>query len=115
MSSATEVLSDASSAWARSSLQVVDVLDADRDADHVVGDADLLAPLGGHRRVRHGRGMADQRFDAAEALGERHQPHAVQQRARASRATRARTRSAPPKPRICRFASSCCGCVGSPG
>ena len=34
------------------------------------------------RGVRHRGGVGDQRFDAAEALGERHQPHAVQQPAR---------------------------------
>ncbi len=68
------------------------------------------APLRRHRRVRHRRRMADQRFDAAEALGQRHQPHAVEHASARARAIRARTRSAPPKPRICRFASSCCGC-----
>ena len=53
--------------------QIVDVLDADRDAHQVVGDADRLPPLGRHRRVRHRRGMADERLHAAEALGQRHQ------------------------------------------
>ena len=35
--------------------QVVDVLDAHRDADQAVGDADGRAPLGRHRGVRHRR------------------------------------------------------------
>ena len=61
-------------------MQIVDVLDAGRNPHQAVGDAERRAPLGGHRRVRHRRRMRDERFDAAEALGERHQPDAVQQR-----------------------------------
>ena len=52
-------------------------------ADHVVGDAEALAALRRHRRVGHGGGVADERLDAAEALGERHQPRPVENRARA--------------------------------
>ena len=62
--------------------QILDVLDADRDADEVVGDADPLPLFRGNRRMRHRRWMADQRFDAAKALRERHQLHGVQQRPR---------------------------------
>ena len=51
------------------------------------------APLRRHRRVRHRRRVRDQRFDAAEALGERVQPDARSAAAAPPRATRARTRA----------------------
>jgi hypothetical protein len=39
--------------------QVFDILDADRDADQRVGEADLLAQLGGDARMRHASGVGD--------------------------------------------------------
>ena len=68
-----------SSACARSSLRSSMSSMPDRDAHQAVGDAERGAAIGRHRRVRHRRGMGDQRFDAAEALGERAQPHRVEQ------------------------------------
>ena len=60
--------------------------------------------------------MADQRLDAAEALGERHQPDAVAARACAAfEASRRRTTASRRTRCICRFASSCCGWDGRPG
>ena len=53
-----------------------------RDADHAVGQPDGGPPLGRHGRVRHRRRMRDERLDAAEALGQRHQPDAVADPAR---------------------------------
>src|SRR6266702_2772046 len=63
-------------------VQVRDILDAGGDADEAVGEANLLAPLGRDRRVRHRRRMADEGLDAAEAFGERHEPHAIADAAR---------------------------------
>ena len=63
-------------------LQIVDVLDADRDPYHVVGQANLQASFRRYRRVRHRRGMRDECFDAAQAFGQGHQPNAVEQRSR---------------------------------
>src|SRR5207244_5921535 len=51
--------------------QVALVLDADRQPDEAVGDAERGAPIGRDARVRHDRGVLDQRLDAAERLGER--------------------------------------------
>ena len=39
--------------------QVFDILDADRDANQSVGDAEHVAPFLGHRCVRHDRRMRD--------------------------------------------------------
>ena len=49
------------------------------DPHQAVGDAERRAPVGRHRGVGHRRRVRDQRFDAAQAFGERHQPDAVQQ------------------------------------
>jgi len=51
-------------------LQVAHVLDADAQADQTVVDAACLANLGRDAGVRHRCGMANQRFDAAQALSQ---------------------------------------------
>src|SRR3954451_17051563 len=53
--------------------EVVEVFDADAEADEPVVDPAGLADLGRDAGVRHGGGMADQRLDAAEALGQAEQ------------------------------------------
>ena len=56
-----------------------------------------LPPLRRHRPVRHRGGVADQRLHAAEAFGQRHQPHAVEHRPRAfQRSDRERDHAAEP-------------------
>ena len=62
--------------------QVFDVLDADRDADEPRRDAEAIALRLGDRGVGHGRGMRDQRLDAAEALAERAEPHGAEEASR---------------------------------
>ena len=59
--------------------KILDILDADGDADQIVGDANRLPPLGRNRRVGHRRGMADQCFHAAEAFGQRHEANTFEQ------------------------------------
>ncbi len=74
-----------------------------------------LAPLRWHRRMGHGRRVADQRLDAAKAFGQRHQPDVVQQRARPlERPQRERDQAAEPA-HLPLSPSACCGCVVSPG
>jgi len=51
-------------------LQVMHILDADAQTDQPVVDAACLANLGWDAGVRHRCGMANQRFDAAEALSQ---------------------------------------------
>src|SRR5437868_2983296 len=51
--------------------QVLDILDAHREAHQPVADAEPGAHVLGQRGVRHDRRMLDQALDAAEALGER--------------------------------------------
>jgi hypothetical protein len=64
--------------------------------------------------VRHDGGVADEALDAAERLGEREEARGLHERvARSSEPSS--TLIMPVKPRICRFASSCCGCDGRPG
>src|SRR5579883_403983 len=50
--------------------EVVEILDADRQADERVADAQRLALLGRQRGMRHDGGMLDQALDAAETLGQ---------------------------------------------
>src|SRR5689334_1113473 len=50
--------------------QVARILDADRKAQQGVSDATPLALRLGNRAMRHRGGMAAERLDAAEALGE---------------------------------------------
>ena len=45
-------------------------LESNVEADKVFGDAPALPLIGGDDRVRHGRWIARERFDAAEAFGE---------------------------------------------
>src|SRR5262249_49470094 len=54
--------------------QVVDVLDPARQAHERIVDTQCRALRFRNRAVRHQRGMLDQAFDAAEALGEREEP-----------------------------------------
>ena len=57
-------------------------------------------------RVRHRGGMRDQGFHATETFGERAQLHRAQKSLGADPEIRDRTRSSPPNPDICFFASS---------
>src|SRR6185503_16172340 len=59
--------------------QVVDALDADRQAHQAVVDAQAGAHVLGQRRVRHDRRVLDQALDAAQALGEREQAAALEE------------------------------------
>ena len=59
--------------------EVFDVFDADGEADQPVGDADLLANVGGNGGVSHRRGMRDEGLDAAEAFGEGAKFHVIEQ------------------------------------
>ena len=47
--------------------QIVGILDPDRDAHEIVGDAQRLLALVGHRQMRHRRGCRRQRLGAAQA------------------------------------------------
>ena len=73
--------------------QVFHIFDAHREADQPVGDADLLPHFGRHRGVRHGSGMGDQSFHAAEAFRERAQLHVIEQACGQRRASPGRRRS----------------------
>ena len=53
------------------------ILNPHRNPHQTVGESNLQPALRGDGRVRHRRGVGDQRFDAAKALGERHQLHAM--------------------------------------
>src|SRR5690349_12440062 len=59
--------------------EVVDILDADGKANERVADAERAALLGRERGVRHDRGMLDEAFDAAQALGEREDLDALEE------------------------------------
>src|ERR1035438_1191723 len=54
---------------------IVDVLDADRNANQSIGDADFAASLRANRCMRHGCGMRNQGFDSAQRLGQRAHHH----------------------------------------
>ena len=62
---------------------VVDVFDADGEADETIGDADAVANFLWHGSVSHERGQGDERFDAAEAFGEGAKLHMMKEAARA--------------------------------
>ena len=68
-----------------------------------------------HRRVRHRRRMADERLDAAEAFGQRHQPDAVEQRPRVLERAERERRSGRRSPRICLLRQRVLRVRGSPG
>ena len=72
--------------------------------------------LGRDRGVGHDRRVLDQAFDAAEALGQGEELGSAPARA-ASRPGRGSGSPVimPPKPRICRLASACCGWLARPG
>ena len=59
--------------------QVVDVLDAHRKPHQRVADPEIGTQRGRNRTVRHQRGMLDEAFDAAEALGQRKQVAALEE------------------------------------
>src|SRR3546814_15088673 len=65
-------ISDWSSDVCSSDLQVVGVLDPDRDADEIVGDGERLLAFERDRRVGHRGGMACQRLGAAKAHRQLH-------------------------------------------
>src|SRR3954468_4134654 len=50
---------------------VVDIFNADRNADHSVSQADRFSSLIAKCRMGHGGGMRDQRFHAAERFTQR--------------------------------------------
>src|SRR6266853_5340114 len=58
--------------------QIFDILDPDGNANESVSDADALADFGWDGGMRHRCRVRDQRFDSAEALGERAQCYMVQ-------------------------------------
>ena len=62
--------------------QILDVLNAHRESDQRVVDAERSALIGGHRSVRHDPRMIDQALDAAETLGDREYPAALEAAAR---------------------------------
>src|SRR5262249_22608962 len=51
--------------------QVVEVLDSGGNPDHAVSNTEGGAAIRGYGGVRHRRRVRDERFDAAQALGER--------------------------------------------
>ena len=55
--------------------QVLHILDANREADEAIADAKLRATLWRNRTVCHRDGMAEERLDAAERLGEGEDAH----------------------------------------
>src|SRR5207302_8563218 len=59
--------------------EVVDVLDADRQAHQALVDAELGAHVLGQRGVGHDRRVLDQALDAAQALGEGEQLAALEE------------------------------------
>lgn len=88
--------------------QILDMLDADRQAHQVVADAELCPAF-----VSHLGRLADQAFHPAQALGQGEQlgglektPGAVADQLQANQTA---------APRICRSASSCCGWRFRPG
>ena len=86
-----------------------------RDADQAVGEPDRLPALRRHRGVGHRRRVADERLDAAEALGQRHQLEAVEHR-RASSNDPTSNDSMPPKPfGICGAPARAAGGPAGPG
>src|ERR1041384_3318418 len=70
------------------SLEIVDqiphVLDADREPNEGIADADRFALFFRHRGMRHEGGMIDQAFHAAQAFGERKEMRVFQKAAGAS-------------------------------
>ena len=62
----------------RSSRQILDVFDSDRQPDEAVRNPGRTAALGGDGRVRHRGGVAHERLDAAEALGEGEEAETVE-------------------------------------
>ena len=62
--------------------EVLEVLDPDAEPDEPVIDAACRPDLGGDAGVGHGRGVADQRFHAAQALGQAEQARPGKEAAR---------------------------------
>src|SRR5882757_9812813 len=58
--------------------QIFHVLDADRNADESVSDADAFADFRGDRGMSHRRGMRDQSLDAAQAFCKRAELYMVE-------------------------------------
>src|SRR5580765_5672076 len=66
--------------------QIIYILNADRQPDQAIADAQLLAVRRRNRGVGHDRRMLDQAFDAAKRLGEREQVAALEHAARLAQA-----------------------------
>src|SRR6185437_4352900 len=60
------------------SQQIAGVFYAARKANQAIAQAERGAAFGGNRRMRHPRGLADQRFHAAKRLGERENADALE-------------------------------------
>ena len=59
--------------------QVLDIFDADAEPDQAVVDAARRPDLSRDACVGHRRRVADQRFDAAQALGQAEEPGSLEQ------------------------------------
>ena len=103
---------------AKSAMQVVGVLEADRHADRCPGRCRSAASSVGRearrgssrRRVRH------ERLGTAERRRQLGQPHALDERAaRLEAAGQVERRARAAGSVICRLARSCCGCEARPG
>src|SRR5262245_45721162 len=60
-------------------LQILPIFDADAESYQPVVNAPRLANLRGNTGMCHGRRVADERFDATEALGQAEKPGSGQQ------------------------------------
>src|SRR2546422_392769 len=63
-------------------LQISDIFDPDRQANHRVGDTGALTPLRRQRCVRHDRRVLDQAFHSAQTFGEREKTAVLEKAAR---------------------------------
>src|SRR6187399_3175878 len=63
--------------------QIVEILQADGDTNHVVGQPYGLTPFGWHRGMGHRRRMTDQRFHTPETFRQRAERNMVQEHTRA--------------------------------
>ena len=93
----------ASSVCAQIVEQIGHVFDSDREPQQPVGDAAPLAIGLRNRSVRHARRMTDQRFDAAEALGQAEIASAGPRTRARARGPSSTNETMPPKPLIWRL------------
>jgi len=94
--------------------QVLPVLDADREADEPVVDAELLARLRRDRGVRHDGRVLDEGLDAAEDSAQVKRRTDLSTVRAAGSPPRTTQVSMPPKPRICLAARAWLRCSGRP-